>query len=315
MSTNVDDLDDDAIEALQAAEDAQTGNLEAPAEDDTEQPESEAPAAVADEPAASTEPEPTETDAPKVAGVASKDGTRVLPYAALQAERRAARHERSARERAESEAAALRQQLQDLRDGKTPDPVASSDELSEDEIAAVAADFPQVGKALKQLQALTHRFDKMQTPAQAEVLAEAGFEPTADPIQDAIDAVPLLLDWQVSDPEKFARAQAIDNVVKGSPKWRNKSFVERFEHVAKQVADEFDIPFEASPRTSNPNKVDPKTAISKAARAAPNTLSDLKGGAVDQTDDRVDRLPPARAMRRMADMSDDEIERHLAKFG
>lgn len=313
MSTNVDDLDDDALEALQAEEDAQTGNLEAPAEDETQQTESEAPAAVADEPAASTEPEPTETDAPKVAGVASKDGTRVLPYAALQAERRAAKHERSARERAESEAAALRQQLQDLKDGKTPDPVASSDELSEDEIAAVAADFPQVGKALKQLQTLKEQVSKLAHKAADPEPASA--EPADDPIQEAIDAVPLLLDWQALDPEKFARAQVLDNVAKTSPKWRGKPLHERFEHVAKQVADEFDIPFEASPRTSNPNKVDPKTAISKAARAAPNTLSDLKGGAVDQTDDRLDRLPPARAMRRMEEMSNEEIDRHLAKFG
>lgn len=313
MSTNVDDLDDNALEALQAAEDAQTGNLEVTDEDEDKQPESEAPAAVADEPAAPTEPEPTETDAPKVAGVASKDGTRVLPYAALQAERRAARHERSARERAESEAAALRQQLQDLRDGKTPDPVESSDELSEGEIEAVAADFPQVGKALKQLQALKAQVAKL-SPKDADP-EPAAAEPADDPIQEAIDAVPALLEWQTSDPEKFARAQVLDNVAKTSPKWRGKPLHERFEHVAKQVADEFDIPFEGSTRTSTPNKVDPKTAISKAARAAPNTLSDLKGGAVDQTDDRVDRLPPSRAMARMQDMSDAEIERHLAKFG
>lgn len=310
MSTNVEDLDDAAIEAAQAAEDEANGNLEA-AEPDDEQPEGEAQAAVADEDAAAESEQPK--DAPKVAGVASKDGAHVLPYAALQAERRAARSANAARERAEQEAAALRQQIEDLKAGKTTEAATDADELSEEELAAVAEDFPQVAKVAKQVKQLREQLSKL-TPQQQAQQADA--EPADDPVQEAIDSVPLLLEWQTSDPEKFARAQAIDSVTKSSPKWANKPLHERFAHVAKQVADEFDIPFETSPRsTPAPNKADPRRVVQSAARTAPNTLSDLKGGATDQGDVRIEKLPPAAAMARMSKMTDAEIERHLAKFG
>lgn len=310
MSVNVDEMDDDQIEAAQAAEDEAAGNLEV--NGNTPDPESEAPAAVAAETAETVAEIPPEPEAPKVAGVASKDGTRVLPYAALQAERRAARHERTARERAEQEAASLRQQIEDLKAGKTP-AKESTNELSEEELAALADNFPEAAKVVNQVKDLQAKVAKL-TPAKAEPEAKTE-APADDPIQEAIDAVPLLLDWQTSDPEKFARATAIDEVMKTSPKWRNKPLHERFEHVAKQVADEFDIPFTETPRATTPNKDTATTKVSAAARTVPSTLSDFKGGAVDQADIRVDKLPPARAMARMSAMTDEEIDRHLSKFG
>jgi hypothetical protein len=313
MSTDVDDvLTDEQIEAAQAAEDEAIGNLEVKDEDEKEASESEAPAAVADEAVQTAEPE-AQPDTAKVAGVASKDGTRVLPYAALQAERRAARHERSARERAEAESAALRQQIADLKAGKTPTEAETTDELSDDELAEVARDFPQVAKVAKQVRVLQERLTKL---APEDSRTEAPAEPADDPVQEAIDSVPQLLEWQASDPEKFARARVLDDVAKTSPKWRDKPLAERFAHVARQVADEFDIPSADTPRnTSKPNTVDPKKAISQVARSAPNTLSDLKGGAVDQTEQRIERMPPAKAQARMSQMTDAEIEAHLAKFG
>lgn len=318
MTLNVDEMTDEQIEAAQAAEDEAVGNLEVKDEDEKEASESEAPAAVADEAVqtaeAETQPDEQSAEPAKVAGVASKDGTRVLPYAALQAERRAARHERTARERAEAEAAALRQQLEDMKAGKAPAEAPESDELSEAELAEMARDFPPVGKVAKQVKALTETIARL-TPKQQAEAQDSAAEPADDPVQEAIDAVPMLLEWQASDPAKFARAQLLDDVAKTSPKWRDKPMAERFAHVAKQVADEFDIPFTDTPRTSKPNAADPKTVISRAARSVPNTLSDFKGGAVDQTEQRIERMPPAKAQARMAQMSDAEIEAHLAKFG
>lgn len=99
MSTNLDSLDPEspeyeaAIDAAQAAEDEANGNPEPTPEEEGEpaaETTSEAQAAVAEDTPAD---EPTQPAA-KVAGVANKDGTKVLPYAALQAERRAARHVR-----------------------------------------------------------------------------------------------------------------------------------------------------------------------------------------------------------------------------
>lgn len=135
--------------------------------------------------------------------------------------------------------------------------------------------------------------------------------------QEDIDSIPLLLEWQASDPEKFSRAVELDNVLKNSRKWADKPQADRFAHVTAMVADEFDVAFEAPPRTttSKPNLADPKTVLKQAARTAPSTLSDFKGGAADQSELRIDKMPPAQATERMSKMTDAEIEKYLARFG
>ena len=305
---NLDELDPDspeyeaAIEAAQAEEDAARGQDEGAAdENDESTPEGEAQEAVADEgKSADEEPQPV-----KVAGVASKDGSRVLPYSALKAERRAARHERNERERIEAELTAARKQIEDLKAGVTPD----GDELSEEELADISVDFPKLAKVHERFKA-----------AQAELAelkkGKAQPESDDDPVQDAIDTVPLLADWQATDAEKFARAKAIDAALQGSRKWAGRDLAERFAYVAKQVADEYDIQIEEEPQSKpKPNRADPKDVIDKAKRHAPNTLSDFKGGAADPQAERLERLPAAKAVARMSAMSDEEIDAHLAKFG
>lgn len=316
MSTNLDELDPSSpeyeaeMERRQEEEDAANGNVEGkPADSDEGEEPTEAAKAVSD-----TEPEAAAAPAepPKVAGIASKDGSRVLPYSALQAERRAARHERAERERAQAEAAALRQQIEDLKAGKTAEP-ADTDDLSEAELEAVAQDFPQVAKVAKKVKALEAQLSKLSTVAEAEPQHQ---EPDDDPVQEAIDAVPMLLQWQHSDAEKFSRAQAIDSVLKGSPKWRTRPMQERFEEVARQVADEFDIQTEEQPQSTKtpPRKASAQEVASRATRATPNTLSDIKGGAAPEVDNLA-RLSPQQLQARMAKWSDEEIDAYLMKHG
>ena len=330
---NLDELDPDspeydaALEAAQAEEDAAVGNLEAePGDEPSEEPTDEDPDNPADPEAQPTEAtavvdaektDPAEVQ-PKVAGILSKDGSRVMPYSALQAERRAARHERAERERISAELEAARKQIEDLKAGRTPaapqpdDP----DALSDYELADLTDAIPAVGKLAKQLQATKAELAKLKPAAAAQ--PDEPTEPEDDPVQEAIDAIPLLSEWQLGDAEKFERAKAHDAVLQSSPKWASKTLAERFAEAARRTADEFDIqvddtPPPPSPKT--PNRADPKTVISSAKRATPNTLSDMKGGAVDTDLGRIESLPPARAVARMAEMSDEEIDRHLAKFG
>lgn len=328
----LDDLDPDspeydaALEAAQAEEDAANGNTEgAEADsdpDEGEEQEEGAAAAVVDDdrtkadsetPAAPAAASPEKPSNPS--GVMSKDGKTVLPFAVVQSARQERARERDARLAAEAELERTRKELEDLRAGRKPaaedaDPLDTALAEAIEEIPALAA----VQQALK---------------AQREEIAALKGKPAAttkepepeseDPVQAAIDAVPALATWQATDPEKFRRAQQLDVAISDSRKWAGKPMSERFAHVAKLVANEFDIQIEDEPapqRTTNtPNRADPKEVISKAARAAPNTLSDMKGGAAATSEDRLDRMPAQKMLARMQGMTDDDIDAHLAKFG
>lgn len=311
-----------AMEARQDLEDAEREAAQAkPADQNTEQeqttPEAQTSAVVeVKEPVA----EVVSAEAPaivKVAGVASKDGSRVLPYAALQAERRSASRERGARERAEAELAQARQTIEDLKSGKVP-AEKSADDLSDADIEQIATDFPALAKVARAVKSTREQLAVAQAkPAAAEkTTADDDTDPAAEALQDAIDMVPLLSEWQAADPEKFARAVEIDGVARNSPKWRDKPMVDRFAYVAKQVADEFDIQIpDPSPRSTTKPADKASDVIASAKRAAPNTLSDFKGGQVEQTTERIENMSVIKARDRMASMTDAEIDAHLAKFG
>lgn len=312
-----------AVIAAQNAEDEATGNTEATPDDE---PEGEAQAVAKEEPAepaaeAASEPatppatEPAEPDNGAIAGILSADGKRVLPYVALKAERRAANHERRLRETAERERDEALQRIEDLKAGKQPEEADPG--LSEEDLEDLKLIGPAGEKAVARLRAAEEQLSKLK-PAAAEPEAEPEDPQQAarEATQEDIDSIPLLLSWQAADPEKFGRAVVLDNALKTSRKWADKPQAERFAHVTKLVADEFDIPFEQAPRTTTtPAQADPKAVLKQAAREAPNTLSDFKGGAADQSELRIDKMAPAQALARMSKMTDDELERHLARSG
>lgn len=333
MALNVNDLDPDSpdfeaqVAAAQAEEDAARGIADPEPEDEAEEdgntPDTQAEAPAATETPATEAPTDTNTEPEKLSkpsGVLSKDGKVVLPFAVVQSARQRAHDANLARQAAEARAAALEQQIADLTSGKKP--AAEDEDPLDAAIEEAAADVPVVRELHKLLKETRQELTALKgggkaDPAQADD-KPAGTSP--DDLQDAIDSVPLLATWQASDPEKWKRAVAIDGVLRDSPKWGNKPMAERFAHVTKQVADEFDIEFEheaPAPQntTTSPNKADPKTVISKAGRTTPSTLSDFKNGAPDTQPNRLDKLNPAVAVRRMEEMTDDEIDAHLAKFG
>lgn len=341
---NTGELSDDEIEARQRAEDGEhPDHNPTPGEDepkdgededgkdkakDPQDPEAKDPADKPD-----TDPKPNHADKPdpdkpaadtpaggegdgkggKVDGVLSKDGARVLPYGALQAARRDARRAESRAERAERELQEARQQIENLKSGKaTP----AGEELTEEEVAAAERDFPEHGKKLRAA------FDRIQELEKHRPKDEpAGDDdPAEDPVQEAIDQVPLLLEWQTSDAELFARAQEVDAVLAKSPKWKDKSAVERFTEVARMVADEHGIEF-SQPEAKTSTKAADKPAekpnpADKAVRKTPETLSDFKGGSVaDHGTVDVKRATAKQLLPRMQGMSDEEIDAHLAKYG
>lgn len=318
-------MDDAAIEAELEAEDREYGRgeaveVEAQADTDAE-PEEEAEAdsqetePVAEEvvEAAAEESEATKPEEPaKPLGIASKDGKGLLPYAALKGARAETRRERDLRSQVESERDALKQQLEDLRAGKDPE----AGEITEEYLQGVEADFPALIPLIKTMRATSKEVETLRAKATQVTVREA--ETEDDPVQEAIDSVPLLAEWQAADPEKWERAKAIDRAFEGSPKWKDKPLAARFAHVAKQVADEFDIKSEAdTPPLTTPTKPrqDPEKAIQSAKRAAPNTMSDFKGGSADSPDLSIDKMPANRQLSHVMKLSDAEIEAWLAKSG
>lgn len=320
-------LSDDEIEARQRAadgegqdtdpkvgdeaeDDADTAKaVEAPAAE--EKPTTQEPAA-AEQAGAAAEPAVAPAaggEAPgKVEGVLSKDGARVLPYAALQAERRSARAASAKADRLSQELEAANQLIADLKAGKTPD----TGEVTEEDVADMEANFPEQGKKMRVL----FEAAKSATPAKASTDPES--EVGDDPVQEAIDQVPMLLEWQHGDPAKFSRAIEHDTVLLKSPKWADKPAVERFAEAARRVADEYDIPIPApKPSSTAAAPAAPQTAAVQAAqRKPPETLSDFKGGSVaDHNSMDVAKASPQALLARMEGMTDDQIDAHLAKYG
>lgn len=307
------DLTDEQLEALENGPNGSTPTTGTETEDESDDQEATAPEAATSAAADSDPGMPEQTTADttqdqpssKPAGIASKNGKHVLPFHVLQAERRRA-------DEAARRAAELERELADLKAGKKPG--GEAEELTEEEVVQMEQDFPEHGKKLRAIFEKARQFEQS-ARAQPEQDAD-----TSNPIQDAIDQIPLLVDWQATDPEKFARAQEIDDVLKKSPKWKDKPIHERFAHVAKTVAEEYDIPVddEPAPSTSKPGNAQRKTpeqAIANAPRAKPNTLSDFKGGTIPDPDTRIDRLSPVAQVDRWAGMTDEEIDAQLARLG
>jgi hypothetical protein len=338
---NIEDLSDDELEARQRAEDGETPDHNPAGDDDAAataaaaqaqadaaaaQAATDAQAAAAAQATVAADKAPADAAADKTAGadataepgkvdgVASKDGSRVLPYGALQAARRDARRAETRAERAERELADARQQLEDMKAGKAPE-----SPITEADVADMEASYPDEGKKMRALFNRAQALEKQVPKADAPKDADAEDDPQLA-AQEAIDQVPLLLDWQNGDPTKFARAVEHDAVLMKSPKWAGKPAVDRFTEAARRTADEYDIAFpetKPKPSTSTAAPAAPaQTAEQAAQRKPPETLSDFKGGSVaDHGTADVQKLSPQALLGRMEGMTDDEIDAHLAKYG
>jgi hypothetical protein len=309
VKSEVDETAKAEAEAAKLAEDAKAAEEAAKAA-------AEAAAKAAEE-AAKVDPakvdDPDKPGAP--GGVLGKDGKTVLPYAALKGAREEARAAREEAKAARARAEVLAKEIEDLKSGKTA-PAAES--LTEEELAELTEYAPKAAKVIAEAKAREQRIAELEAQVSASTKPAAKAEPEDDPVQDAIDQVPMLANWQATDKEKFERAVALDAVTRDSPKWKSKPLEARFAHVAKMVAEEYDIqiPEDVKPQpTKGPSKADPVKAIAQATRTEPTTLSDFKGGAVDQTEERLERMTATAQLARVQDMSPEEFNEYLAKLG
>lgn len=314
-----------------------------------------APAAAAPQPAApaaqpveevkvASEPEketqnPTEPSEADAAGVATKDGKHVIPYAVLTSTReRALRAEEAAREMA-ARVTALEQSLQAAAKGantgaapRAAEAVAAdaTERMSDADLEALKEDFPTVYKALR---AATARADQLeqQVREQASFRQEVEGASQRDvemTVQDAIDSVPKLAHIQASDPQTFALAKQFDDTLKNTPAWANKPMQERFAKVIEMVEaanGAIDLPGgKSNPEVPAPNAEDLKKAAQATAAAAvktgrsnvPTSLSEFPvGDPPAQTETQaLEQMTQFQLAEKFARMTPEQQDAYLASL-
>lgn len=263
----------DAIEKLMEKvgaddEPLQTGEGDTKTEAPPAQPEKAEPAPP--EAKESSEP-PAAADAPKerIDGVIAKDGKHLLPYAALEAERRA-------KKEAEQRAADLEAKLRERDQAEAAKKRQADDAEFEAEMARIEPDMPDIAKRMRADRAariaLEERIEGMAKPAAASPAPAP--EPDSDPVvagvQSDINAIPSLAAWQREGGAAWQRAVDLDKALEASRAYPTRAA--RFAAVAKLVESEMGAPVSPSPSPS------PKPAPTPPAAArAVQSLSDLQG--------------------------------------
>ncbi len=320
------ELDTSNPEALAEA----FNRLEAGEEPTTSEPEATAPA---DEPKTEDKPvakeEAAESQEPEIAGVATKDGKKVIPYAVLKSEReRASRAEQVARELQERVAAleasvqAANQGAKDGEGARTSQETAATD-LSPDDLEALKEDFPTVYKAVMASMAKAQALEAKLQPVERSVQnAEAEqARSAAETVQDAIDSVPKLAHIQASNAEAFELAKQFDASLRSQAKWANASLTERFQKVTEMVEaalGEIELPGAAN---SQPSAEQLRAAaVAKAANAAkanktavPTSLSEFPAGETAAQDEReaAERLSPLQLAEKLGKMTPDQMDAYF----
>jgi hypothetical protein len=314
---------DPELASTEAVLQALYGNATAE-EDQTEQEaitEAEADTETEPEAQAQAEPESSEAadaaeehEAQAPAGVATKDGKRVIPYAVLQDARTAAA---KANERAAELATALERLREELTakqaapakdDTEAPADVA---DLSDDELAELAEDFPAVAKAVKAVRAAQARMAETlkARPEPASAPAAPADEAAARAaVQDAIDQHELLARWQAKGGALWSEATALDNELRQDPEWATKSMAERFAEVQRRVAEDNGIPLAAPKPKAGAKPAAPKPAAQPRVSEVTPTLTDLAGTAVNAGPNYAE-MAPAKLHDVMLTMSPEEIRR------
>ncbi|MGG5932564.1 hypothetical protein ACQSDP_23295 [Salmonella enterica] len=255
-----------------------------------------------------------------VKGILTRDGKHVIPYDVLEAER-------TGRQRVEQEAFLLKQQLaeeqrkidlltsQIKQAGMTPDPLPENARISDEQIAKIREDYPEMANALT---LMARKYDYLQAQIQAQQTQQA---PQNDPATLALNATPDLVDWQRSDPDKFAIAVHLDEKLQNDPAWKDKPLTERFAEVARRTRAAYgEAPSHPVVEQDNHEVLAvaaEKVAKADAAATVPDSPSDL-GNTAAVPQDKFEQLLGASyadAEAVMSGMSDADIDAILEKLG
>lgn len=238
--------------------------------------------------------------------------------------------EREARERAERERDELKAQLdankQDTKDVQVAARAAGvKGDIRTIDVSKLRNNFPdEIVDAIETIQAqnstLVGEVNALRQRDAGRQQDESARR--AAVLQDDIDAVPKLAEWQGSDTAigkaMWAAATALDDELRADPEWSGKTRVERFQEIARQLDPQPSQPSSKSnPKPPAAGKSVDDALAAATARALPISHSGLPAGSppAQSEAEGIDKMDVTQVADKLANMTDDQIEALLARVG
>ena len=286
MDKNIDNLTGtESLDELEAMLEAIEREPDAELDDGTATKQTDVdPAPSAGEVAAGNEQANTEqggegaTEPEKV--ILAKSGQHTIPYEVLEQSRnevKVLREQLAASQQAQAE----RDKLQALMEKHGINPDVDPDDISQEELAQLAQDYPDLGKSIAAIASKLQRLEQQAAPQQVT--------PATNPVQAALQAVPDLMNWREKDQDRFDFAIIVDEKLQADPAWQGKSLDERFAEAARRTKLAFGD--EVTPPTKAPSKEAEKptdfipsspSALGQTHHAAPTGVE--RFGTMSQTE-------------------------------
>lgn len=212
--------------------------------------------------------------------ILAKSGQHTIPYEVLEQARNEAKQLREQLAQSQ-QAQAERDKLQALMEKHGINPDVDPDDISQEELAQLAQDYPDLGKSIAAIASKLQRLEQQAAP-QPTPLA-------INPVQAALQAVPDLMSWREKDPDRFDFAIIVDEKLQADPAWQGKSLDERFAEAARRTKLAFGD--EVTPPTKAPGKEADKpvdfipsspSALGQTHHAAPTGVE--RFGSMSQTE-------------------------------
>ena len=286
MDKNIDNLTGtESLDELEAMLEAIEREPDAELDDGTGTEQTDVqPAPSAGEVAAGNEQGSTEQGGEGVAEpekvILAKSGQHTIPYEVLEQARNEAKQLREQLAQSQ-QAQAERDKLQALMEKHGINPDVDPDDISQEELAQLAQDYPDLGKSIAAIASKLQRLEQQAAPQPVPL--------AINPVQSALQAVPDLMDWREKDQDRFDFAIIVDEKLQADPAWQGKSLDERFAEAARRTKLAFGD--EVIPPAKAPGKEADKpadfiptspSALGQAHHAAPTGVE--RFGTMSQTE-------------------------------
>ncbi|MCJ7928936.1 hypothetical protein [Aeromonas sp. LsrichE-8G] len=170
--------------------------------------------------------------------ILAKSGQHTIPYEVLEQSRnevKVLREQLAASQQAQAE----RDKLQALMEKHGINPDVDPDDISQEELEQLAQDYPDLGKSIAAIARKLQKLEPQVAPQQVQ--------PTLNPVQAALQAVPDLVSWREKDQDRFDFAIIVDEKLQADPAWQGKSLDERFAEAARRTKLAFGDEVQAPP--------------------------------------------------------------------
>lgn len=234
--------------------------------------------------------------------ILAKSGQHTIPYEVLEQSRnevKVLREQLAASQQAQAE----RDKLQALMEKHGINPDVDPDDISQEELEQLAQDYPDLGKSIAAIARKLQKLEPQVAPQQVQ--------PTLNPVQAALQAVPDLVSWREKDQDRFDFAIIVDEKLQADPAWQGKSLDERFAEAARRTKLAFGDEVQAPPA-----KVPGKGAEKPAdfIPSSPSALGQTHHAAPTGVE-RYGAMSQAELIGEMGAMTDAQMEALLEQAG